>query len=169
LAGLAAANLNDASVLLVRQSHTTTQNESKKDMESMLKTITIQTSPGESLTNVTAQVKEAVRESGVLEGICVVYVPHTTAGILINSAMDKNTALDIIEDLQRMVPTRVDFHHIYDTPADASGHVKASLVGGSQSLIVAGGELLLGHSQSVMFFEFDGPRKRQLLVRVVSE
>ncbi len=135
----------------------------------MLKTITIQTSSGESLTNVTTHVKDAVRESGVKEGICVVYVPHTTAGLLINSAMDKNTAVDIIEDLHRLVPTRVDFHHVYDTPADASGHIKASLVGGSQSLIVTGGELLLGDSQSVLFFEFDGPRKRQLLVRVVSE
>ncbi len=135
----------------------------------MLKTINIQTAAGESLTNVTAQVKEAVRTSGVQEGICVVYVPHTTAGILVNSAMDKNTALDIIEDLHRLVPTRVDFHHVYDTPADASGHIKASLVGGSQSLIVTGGELLLGDSQSVLFFEFDGPRKRQVLVRVVAE
>ncbi len=135
----------------------------------MLKTINIQTAPGESLTNVTDQVKEAVRASGVSEGMCVVYVPHTTAGLLVNSAMDKNTALDIIEDLHRLVPTRVDFHHIYDTPADASGHIKASLVGGSQSLIVTGGELLLGDSQSVLFFEFDGPRKRQILVRVVSE
>lgn len=135
----------------------------------MLKTINLQTSPGESLTNVTEQVKEAVRESGVMEGICLVYVPHTTAGIVINSAMDKNTALDIIEDLKRLVPTRVDFHHVYDTPADASGHIKASLVGDSQSLIVTGGELLLGDSQSLLFFEFDGPRKRQLLVRVVSE
>ncbi len=135
----------------------------------MLKTINIQTAPGESLTNVTDQVKEAVGESGVTEGICVVYVPHTTAGILVNSAMDKNTALDIIEDLHRLVPTRVDFHHIYDTPADASGHIKASLVGGSQSLMVTGGQLLLGDSQSVLFFEFDGPRKRQILVRVVSE
>ncbi len=135
----------------------------------MLKTINIQTSPGESLTNVTEQVRAAVRESGVMEGVCLVYVPHTTAGILINSALDKNTALDIVDDVRRLVPTRVDFHHIYDTPADASGHIKASLVGGSQSLIVTGGELLLGDSQSVLFFEFDGPRKRQILVRVISE
>lgn len=135
----------------------------------MLKTIPIQTPPGESLTNVTEQVRSAVRESGVTEGICVVYVPHTTAGIIINSALDKNTAVDIIDDLHRLVPTRVDFHHVYDTPADASGHIKASLVGGSQSLIVTGGELLLGGSQSLLFFEFDGPRSRQVLVRILSE
>jgi secondary thiamine-phosphate synthase enzyme len=135
----------------------------------MLKKIDIQTPPGESLTNVTEQVQAAVRESGVIEGICVVYVPHTTAGVIVNSAMDKNTAVDIIDDLHRLVPTRVDFHHIYDTPADASGHIKASLVGGSQSLIVTDGQALLGGSQSILFFEFDGPRKRQVLVRVLSE
>lgn len=135
----------------------------------MLKTISIQTPAGESLTNVTSLVQAAVRESGVQEGICVVYVPHTTAGIIINSALDEHTADDIIDDLDRLVPTRVDFHHIYDTPADASGHIKASIVGGSQALIVTGGALLLGGSQSVLFYEFDGPRKRQVLVRVVSE
>jgi secondary thiamine-phosphate synthase enzyme len=135
----------------------------------MLKKIDIQTPPGESLTNVTEQVQAAVRESGVTEGICVVFVPHTTAGVIVNSAMDKNTAVDIIDDLHRLVPTRVDFQHIYDTPADASGHIKASLVGGSQSLIVTGGQALLGGSQSILFFEFDGPRKRQVLVRVLSE
>jgi thiamine phosphate synthase YjbQ (UPF0047 family) len=67
------------------------------------------------------------------------------------------------------VPTRVDFHHTYDTPADASGHVKASVVGGDLSLIVTGGDLLLGGSQSVMFFEFDGPRTRQVLVRIMAD
>jgi secondary thiamine-phosphate synthase enzyme len=135
----------------------------------MLKKIDIQTPPGESLTNVTEQVQAAIQESGVAEGLCVIYVPHTTAGLIVNSAMDANTAVDIIDDLHRLVPTRVDFHHLYDTPADASGHIKASLVGGSQSLIVTGGQALLGGSQSILFFEFDGPRKRQVLVRVLSE
>jgi secondary thiamine-phosphate synthase enzyme len=135
----------------------------------MLKSIAIQTPSGESITNVTEQVKAVVRESGVQEGICVVYTPHTTGGLSINSALDPNTAKDLVEELHRLVPTRVDFNHIYDTPADASGHIKSTLVGVSQSLIVTGGELLLGGSQFVMFFEFDGPRQRQVLVRVLSE
>lgn len=133
----------------------------------MLKTISLQTAPGESLVNITEQLREAVRESGVQEGICVAYVPHTTAALIINSSLDPNTPLDIVAELHRLVPTRVDFYHTYDTPADASGHVKASIVGGDLSLIVTGGELLLGGSQSVMFFEFDGPRARQVVVRIL--
>jgi secondary thiamine-phosphate synthase enzyme len=135
----------------------------------MLKTIQIQTPGGENLTNVTEQVKAAVRESGVQEGICVVFTPHTTAALTINSALDANTAKDLVFEMNRLVPTRVDFNHIYDTPADASGHIKSTLVGVSQSLMVTGGELLLGSSQSVLFFEFDGPRTRQVLVRVLSD
>ena len=135
----------------------------------MLKTIELQTPPGESLTNVTGQVEAAVRESGVGEGICVVYVPHTTAGILINSALDKNTAVDIIEDLRRLVPTRVDFHHTYDTPADAAGHIKASLVGSSVTLFIEAGELVLGTWQGIFFCEFDGARNRHLLIKIMPD
>lgn len=135
----------------------------------MLKKIHLQTEAGESLVNITDQLRDAVRESGVQEGLCVAYVPHTTAALIVNSAMDPNTVRDIVDELHRLVPTRVDFHHTYDTPADASGHVKASVVGGDLSLIVTGGDLLLGGSQSVMFFEFDGPRTRQVLVRIMAD
>lgn len=135
----------------------------------MLKKIYLQTEAGESLVNITDQLHDAVRESGVQEGLCVAYVPHTTAALIVNSAMDPNTVCDIVDELHRLVPTRVDFHHTYDTPADASGHVKASVVGGDLSLIVTGGDLLLGGSQSVMFFEFDGPRTRQVLVRIMAD
>jgi secondary thiamine-phosphate synthase enzyme len=135
----------------------------------MLKKIYLQTEAGESLVNITDQLHDAVRESGVQEGLCVAYVPHTTAALIVNSAMDPNTVRDIVDELHRLVPTRVDFHHTYDTPADASGHVKASVVGGDLSLIVTGGDLLLGGSQSVMFFEFDGPRTRQVLVRIMAD
>jgi secondary thiamine-phosphate synthase enzyme len=135
----------------------------------MLKKIYLQTEAGESLVNITDQLHDAVRESGVQEGLCVAYVPHTTAALIVNSAMDPNTVCDIVDELHRLVPTRVDFHHTYDTPADASGHVKASVVGGDLSLIVTGGDLLLGVSQSVMFFEFDGPRTRQVLVRIMAD
>ena len=135
----------------------------------MLKTISIETESGESLVNITDKLRVAVSESGVKEGICVVYVPHTTAALTVNSAMDPMTPLDIVDEVHRIVPTRVDFHHIYDTPADASGHVKASLIGGDLSLIVTGGELLLGGSQSVMFFEFDGPRTRKVIARIMAD
>ena len=135
----------------------------------MLKTIILQTQQGESLVNITEKLRVAIRESGVKEGICVIHVPHTTAALTVNSAMDPKTPLDIVDEIHRIVPTRVDFQHIYDTPADAAGHVKASLVGGNLTLIVTEGDLLLGGSQSVMFFEFDGPRSRKVVARIMAD
>jgi secondary thiamine-phosphate synthase enzyme len=135
----------------------------------MLTKIDLQTPAGESLTDITDQVEGAVRSSGIVEGMCVVFVPHTTAGLAVNSAMDQNTLLDIREELHRLVPTRTDFHHIYDTPADAAGHIKSVLVGTSLTLIVSQSRLLLGSSQSILFIEFDGPRSRQVWVRTMGE
>jgi len=135
----------------------------------MLTKIELQTKKGESLVNITGKVRSAVKESGVKEGICVLYVPHTTGALMINSGMDPNTAMDVMEEIHRLVPTRADFHHIFDTPADASGHIKAVLIGGSQTVIVTSGEVLLGGSQSIFFFEFDGPRKRQVSLRIMKD
>ena len=129
--------------------------------------ITIQTPPKESLLDITGQVNEVVQSSGIKEGICVVFVPHTTAGLTINSYIDPATIQDISNEIRRLVPTRVDFEHIYDTPADAAGHIKSTLVGASLALIVTGGQLLLGGSQGLLFCEFDGPRTRKVHVRVV--
>ncbi|MBX3084653.1 MAG: secondary thiamine-phosphate synthase enzyme YjbQ [Anaerolineae bacterium] len=134
----------------------------------MLTVLDLQTTHGDSLTDITARVRDAVQQSGVTDGICVLFVPHTTAAITINSALDPATAIDIVADLRRLVPTRVDFVHQYDTPADAAGHIKAALVGHSVTLIIAGGKLLLGGSQSVLFYEFDGPRKRQVQIKILA-
>lgn len=136
-------------------------------VSAMLTTIELQTPPGESLTNVTDRVRAAVEASRVAQGICVVFAPHTTAGLTLNSAIDPATAADLVSELHRLVPTRVDFHHVFDTPADAAGHIKASLVGASVSLIISEGELILGNSQSLLFFEFDGPRARKVLVQII--
>ena len=133
----------------------------------MLMTVALQTPPGEALIDITGQVRAALAEAGVESGVCVLFVPHTTAAITINSALDPLTTQDIVDDLKRLVPTRVDFHHQYDTPADAAGHVKAALIGHSATLIIDGGQLVLGGSQSILFCEFDGPRKRQVKVKVL--
>jgi len=135
----------------------------------MLTKIKIQTPPKESLINITEQVKEAVRVSGVQEGMCVLVIPHTTAAITLNSALDAATAADIIGDIRHLIPTRVDFNHIYDTPADAAGHIKSTLIGASVTLIVTKGELLLGGSQFVLFYEFDGPRQREINIRIMED
>jgi secondary thiamine-phosphate synthase enzyme len=134
----------------------------------MFSKINLDTPKGESLTNITAQVNAAIAESGVQAGICVLFVPHTTAAITLNSALDPATATDIIHDLDRLVPKRVDFVHQYDTPADAAGHIKAALVGHSVTLIIEGGKATLGSSQFVLFYEFDGPRKRTVQVKILA-
>lgn len=134
----------------------------------MLMTINLPTPAGDALIDITEQVRAAVAESGVQDGLCALFVPHTTAAITINSALDPLTPLDIIDDLKRLVPKRVDFHHQYDTPADAAGHIKAALIGHSVTLIIDGGQLVLGGSQSILFYEFDGPRKRQVKVKILA-
>jgi secondary thiamine-phosphate synthase enzyme len=135
----------------------------------MLININLTTEIREGLINITPQVQEAVEKSGTAEGLCVVYVPHTTAAVMVNSAMEESTLLDIISEVRRLVPTRVDFNHTYDTPADAAGHIKATLVGTSVALIVTGKTLLLGSSQSIFFYEFDGPRDRRFMVRIMAD
>jgi len=135
----------------------------------MLSTIHLTTNVREGLINITPQIKELITNSGISEGICVIYVPHTTAAVTVNSGMDPLTIEDIYSEVRRLVPTRVDFKHIYDTPADAAGHIKTTLVGNSLTFIISGNNLLLGSSQSILFYEFDGPRERQLLVRVIED
>ena len=114
---------------------------------------------------ITATVRAAVAASGVNEGLCVVFVPHTTAGLSITSFWDPKGLEDIHDDLNRLVPTRVDFKHQFDTPQDAAGHIKSVLVGVSLTLIISEAKLLLGHSQGIFFNEFDGPRQREFLVK----
>lgn len=132
----------------------------------MHKTIHVETPKGDSLTKITEQVQEAVSENGLQNGLCFLVVPHTTAAITINSYLDPNTALDIVSEVRRLVPTRTDFHHIFDTPADAAGHVKASLIGNTEAVLVEEGKLLLGHSQGLFLYDFDGPRDRRVLVKL---
>ena len=86
----------------------------------------------------TDEVKAAVKESGVQEGICVVFTPHTTAGLTVTSFWDPNGFEDLQDEICRLIPTRIDFKHQHDTPQDAAGHVKSSLVGTSMTFIVTG-------------------------------
>lgn len=134
----------------------------------MLKNVKIVTKHRD-VYDITADVKQFVEESGVREGICVITTPHTTAGLTITSFWDPNGFEDLQDEICRLIPTRIDFKHQHDTPQDAAGHVKSSLIGTSMSLIVHDGKLLLGHSQGIYFLEFDGPRKREFFVKVMSD
>ncbi len=135
----------------------------------MVQTLSLETPERQAFVLITDEVRRVIRESGVAEGLCVVFCPHTTAGLTINSALDPATALDLRHELDRLVPTRVDFIHIFDTPSDAAGHIKATLVGPQLTLIVHDGNLVLGSAQGIFLCEFDGPRRRQVHVKVVAD
>ena len=130
-------------------------------------TVSIETGVGDTLTDITGQVRDLVQQSGVQSGVCILVVPHTTAAITINSGLDPSTPQDIVADVRRLVPTRTDFHHIVDTPSDAAAHIKASLVGNSEIVLIEDGDLVFGHSQSLLFFDFDGPRQRRVMVKII--
>ncbi len=132
-----------------------------------LNKITLKTSNVQEWVNLLEETKAFVAETGVKEGICVVYNPHTTAALFINSYMDPNTPKDILHEWNRLIPTRFDFFHQFDTPTDAAGHVKSVMMGSTCSLIISEGELVLGHSQGIVFAEFDGPRDRHVFVKIL--
>ncbi|MFN8593385.1 MAG: secondary thiamine-phosphate synthase enzyme YjbQ [Thermomicrobiales bacterium] len=134
----------------------------------MYETVSLSTGVGDSMTDITDQVRSIVKASGVQSGVCFLVVPHTTAAVTINSGMDPNTVADIVDDVRRLVPTRTDFRHIVDTPSDAAAHIKASLIGNSETVLIEDGDLVFGHSQSLLFFDFDGPRKRRVMVKIIA-
>jgi secondary thiamine-phosphate synthase enzyme len=114
--------------------------------------------------DVTGMVQETVKEAGVQDGICYLYVPHTTAGITINEGADPSVQRDIQNTLSRLVPQDVNYFH---REGNADAHIKSTLVGTSVHVIVDGGKLLLGTWQSIFFCEFDGPRHRRIAIKFV--
>ena len=123
----------------------------------------------DDVLSLTDEIQRVVTESGVQEGICIIHSPHTTAGVTITSKWDETDFSDIKFEMRRIVPTRVDFFHQFDTPEDAAGHIKSILIGCNMTLIVHEGKLELGSSQGVFFLEFDGPRSRKCVVKVIAD
>jgi secondary thiamine-phosphate synthase enzyme len=113
------------------------------------------------MIDITDRVAALVSQSGIREGICHVFVPHTTAAVTINENADPDVQRDILASLDRMVPLDDGYRH---GEGNSAAHVKASLFGASQSVWVEGGRLVLGTWQSLFFCEFDGPRTRRVLV-----
>ena len=134
----------------------------------MTQSISFQTRK-DDVISMTEEIQRIVTESGVRDGICIVHSPHTTAGATITSKWDETDFADIKFEMRRIVPTRVDFFHQFDTPEDAAGHIKSVLVGCNMTLIVQDGKLLLGSSQGIFFLEFDGPRSRKCVIKVISD
>ena len=131
-----------------------------------LKRVKLKTS-GNGLFEITEDIRNMVTESGVTDGIAVIYIPHTTAGITVISRMDKLGFEDIEDEMDKLIPTRVNFKHQFDTPTDAAGHIKCSLQGVSATLIIEDGKIQIGGSQGIFFFEFDGPRNREFFVKII--
>jgi len=112
--------------------------------------------------NITHEIGAAVRESNVKDGVCWVYVPHTTAGVTINEGADPSVVRDIQETLAKMVPEGRFYHH---AEGNSPAHIKASLMGSSVAVLVEGGRLALGTWQAIFFCEFDGPRQRKVYIK----
>ncbi len=117
----------------------------------------------------TDTIKKYVEDSGIKNGQCVVFTPHTTAALTITSFWDPRGFEDIMDEIDRLIPTKINFKHQHDTPQDAAGHVKSSLIGVSLSIPIQEGKLILGHSQGIYFLEFDGPRNREYSVSLLGE
>jgi secondary thiamine-phosphate synthase enzyme len=129
-----------------------------------MNTIEVRTKSREEFVDLTTEVGRAVAASGIKSGLCVVAVPHTTAGVTVNENADPDVRTDMAMTLRRIVPDALPYAH---GEGNSPAHVKASLIGSSVTLIVEGGKLQLGTWQGIFFCEFDGPRTRKTWVQVV--
>ena len=130
------------------------------------KTLVVKTSRRTQLVNVTAEVEKVVAASGIGSGVCHLYVPHTTAGVTINEGDDPDVARDIEAAIDRLIPKDGPYKH-FEGNSDA--HIKSTLVGVSHSVQIEDGRLQLGRWQAIFFCEFDGPRHRELRVKIVPD
>jgi secondary thiamine-phosphate synthase enzyme len=131
----------------------------------MLHTLSVRTGSRIEFVDLTSQIQETVRKSGVTEGLCQVFVPHTTAAVTINEHADPAVKADILMVLNRLVRDEESYRHL---EGNAPAHVKASLIGPSLTVLVSDGRLVLGTWQGIFFCEFDGPRSRRVHVKVVA-
>ncbi len=126
-------------------------------------TLEIQTNGGQDIVDITSEVRRVVKDSGISEGLCLVFSMHTTAGVTINENADPDVKRDLISGLSRAFPERDDYRHV---EGNSHSHLRTSCVGPSQTLIVSDGDLVLGTWQGIFLCEFDGPRRRRIAVKV---
>jgi len=130
----------------------------------MLKEIDVQTNTQTQIIDITAQIQKVVRESGISEGLCCVFIPHTTAGVTINENADPSVKHDIIMELNKVIPLNDHYSHL---EGNSAAHIKASIIGSSVNVPVENNNLLLGTWQGICFCEFDGPRQRNVYVKII--
>ncbi|HPG39170.1 MAG TPA: secondary thiamine-phosphate synthase enzyme YjbQ [bacterium] len=124
----------------------------------------IQTNSTVQFLRLDSQIDQVIRESGVKNGICVVFVPHTTAGVTINENADPDVVRDMVMELNKVIPAADGYRH---SEGNSAAHIKSTLVGPSLSLIIENGRVIFGTWQSVYFCEFDGPRNRSVFIKVI--
>ena len=129
-------------------------------------TLTIETRAHTELRDITGEVAGALHQSGVLNGVCHIFVPHTSAAITLNENWDPSVRTDILNVLDQLVPASGRYRH---AEGNAPAHIKASLMGSSQTVLVEGGRLVFGSWQGIFLTEFDGPRRRRVLVKVLPD
>lgn len=127
-------------------------------------TFGVKTNQHTAMVDITGEVRMKVAESGVKNGICVIYVPHTSAGITINENADPDVVKDFMMEINKIVPFEDGYRHV---EGNSAAHIKASLMGFSQTVIIEDGNLLLGTWQGIYFMEFDGPRFRKVHVKII--
>ena len=128
--------------------------------------VDIKTKSKVEFQDITPEVKDIVGSSGVQSGICHIFVPHTTAGVTVNEHADPSVTEDIAAQLEALVPQNNNYRHL---EGNAPAHIKASLMGSSQALFIEDGKLVLGTWQGIFFCEFDGPRNRTLLIKIMPD
>ena len=124
----------------------------------------IESSARTQLINITSKISNIVRETGVENGICTVFVPHTTAAITVNENADPAVCKDILKEINKIVPFDDGYTHM---EGNSAAHLKASIFGASETFIIEGGNLNLGTWQGIYFCEFDGPRNRKVYIKII--
>ncbi len=130
----------------------------------MIKQLNFRTSERVELIDITDLIHKVVRESKTKSGICSVYVPHTTAGVTINENADPSVRKDIVRELNKVIPFDDNYSHL---EGNAAAHIKSTLVGASETIMIEKGSLVLGTWQGIFFCEFDGPRSRKVIVKII--
>jgi len=138
----------------------------KKPARNVTGELALKTERRTQLLDATAGVTQMVRDSGVKNGVCYVYVPHTTAGIIINECADPDVARDIETALDRLISEKGGYRH---SEGNSDSHIKSALTGTSVTLFIAEGRLELGRWQGIFFCEFDGPRERKLRIKILPD
>lgn len=129
-----------------------------------LYTISVRTQKRSELVSLNREIEKVIRDSSFTEGLCIVFVPHTTAGVTINENADPDVKRDILDTLEEMVPWRSGYLHM---EGNSAAHIKASMMGFTQTLLVERGRLVLGTWQDVFLAEFDGPRERKIHLKLI--